>query len=108
VPCPVGVAPLALASLAVESSKDGVTLKGTIERELASGAPMSGKTLDADVLTWRLDVSGQAVIEQRVRLRGNKGARVLERTLHRPIVDPVLIEAVQFAEHFFEERVIAR
>jgi glucose-6-phosphate dehydrogenase assembly protein OpcA len=106
VPRPEGVAPLALASLTVESSTGGVTLKGTIDRELASGAAMSGKTLDADVLTWRLEVSGQAVIEQRVRLRANKGARVLERTLHRPIVDPVLVEAVQFAEHFFEERVI--
>jgi glucose-6-phosphate dehydrogenase assembly protein OpcA len=108
VPRPEGVAPLALASLMVESSTGGVALKGTIDRELASGAEMSGKTPDADVLTWRLDVSGQAVIEQRVRLQANKGARVLERTLHRPMVDATLLGAVQFAEHFFEDGVVVR
>ncbi len=102
VPRPEGVAPLALASLTVESSTGGVALKGTIERELASGVQRAGKTADADVLTWRLDVAGQAIIEQRVRLRANNGARVLERTLHRPMVDPVLVEAVHFAEHFVE------
>jgi glucose-6-phosphate dehydrogenase assembly protein OpcA len=108
VPRPEGVAPLALASLTVESSTGGVALKGTIERELASGMEMSGKTADADILTWRLDVAGQAIIEQRVRLRANNGARVLERTLHRPMVDPVLVEAVQFAEHFLEDGVVVR
>ncbi len=108
VPRPEVVAPQALASLTVESSTGGVSLKGTIDRELASGAEMSGKTPDADVLTWRLDVSGQAVIEQRVRLRANKGARVLERTLHRPIVDATLVDAVQFAKHFFDDGVAVR
>jgi len=105
---PEGVAPAALASITIESAVAGVTLKGTIDRELASGAEISGKTTDADVLTWRLDVSGQAVLEQRVRLRANKGARVLERTLHRPMADPVLVEATRFAEHFFEDGVIVR
>jgi glucose-6-phosphate dehydrogenase assembly protein OpcA len=108
VPRPEGVAPLALASLTVESSTGGVALKGTIERELASGVDMSGKTADADVLTWRLDVAGQAIIEQRVRLRANNGARILDRTLHRPLVDLVLVEAVQFAEHFLEDGVVVR
>jgi glucose-6-phosphate dehydrogenase assembly protein OpcA len=108
VPRPEGVAPMALASLTIESSTGGVVLKGTIDRELASGVEMSGKTADADVLTWRLDVSGQAVIEQRVRLRANKGARVLERTLHRPVLDPVLVDAVAFAEHFFGGGVVVR
>jgi hypothetical protein len=97
---------MALASLTVESLTGGVALKGTIERDLASGVEISGKTADADVLTWRLDVSGQATIEQRVRLRANKGARVLERTLHRPMVDLVLIEAVEFAEHLFEDGIV--
>jgi len=108
VPCPQGVAPAAIASVTIESSVGGVSLKGTIDRELASGADMSGKTTDADVLTWRLDVSAQPVMEQRVRLRANKGARVLERTLHRPMADPVLVESVQFAEHFFEDGVVVR
>jgi hypothetical protein len=48
------------------------------------------------------------VIEQRVRLRANKGAKVLERTLHRPTADPVLVDAVRFAEHFFEDGVTVR
>ncbi len=108
VPRPEGVAPAAIASVTLESEASGVTLKGTIDRELASGADMSGKTPDADVLTWRLGVAGQAVLEQRVRLRANKGAKVLERTLHRPLADPVLVEAVRFAEHFFEDGVTVR
>jgi glucose-6-phosphate dehydrogenase assembly protein OpcA len=108
VPRPEGVAPAAIASVTLESSVAGVALKGTIDRELASGGDVSGKTTDADVLTWRLDVSGQPVMEQRVRLRANKGARVLERTLHRPMADPVLVESVQFAEHFFEDGVVVR
>jgi glucose-6-phosphate dehydrogenase assembly protein OpcA len=108
VPRPEGVAPAALASVTLESEAAGVTLKGTIDRDLASGAEMTGKTPDADILTWRLEVSGQAVLEQRVRLRANKGARVLERTLHRPMADPILVEAVRFAEHFFEDGVTVR
>jgi len=108
VPRPEGVAPAAIASVTIESALGGVALSGTIKRELASGAEMTGKTPDADVLNWRLEVSGQAALEQRVRLRANKGARVLERTLHRPMADPVLVESVQFAEHFFEDGVIVR
>jgi hypothetical protein len=108
VPRPEGVAPAAIASVTLQSEASGVTLKGTIDRELASGVDIAGKTSDADVLTWRLDVSGQPVLEQRVRLRANKGAKVLERTLHRPTADPVLVEAVRFAEHFFEDGVTVR
>ncbi len=81
-------------------------LKGTIDRELASGGGVDGKTADADVVTWRIEVSGLPPLEQRVRLRANKGARVLERTLHRPMADPALVESVQFAEHFFEDGVV--
>jgi glucose-6-phosphate dehydrogenase assembly protein OpcA len=108
VPCPGGVAPAALASVTLEAESGGVTLKGTIDRELASGAEISGKTADADVLTWRLQISGQTPIEQRVRLRSNKAARVLERTLHRALVDPVLVDAVRFAAHFIEDGVPVR
>jgi glucose-6-phosphate dehydrogenase assembly protein OpcA len=105
VPRPSAVAPAAIATVTVEAEVDGVLLKGSIERELASGAD---HTPDADVLTWRLEVPGQPVLEQRVRLHANKGARVLERTLHRPTADPVLVEAVRFAEHFFEDGVTVR
>jgi glucose-6-phosphate dehydrogenase assembly protein OpcA len=108
VPCPEGVAPAAIASVTIESVAGDATLKGTIQRELASGADITGKTTDADVLNWRLEVSGQPPLEQRVRLRANKGARVLERTLHRPIADSALVESVQFAEHFFDDGVMVR
>ena len=30
---------------------------------------------------------------------------MLERTLHRPMSDPALVESVRFAEHFFEDGV---
>jgi glucose-6-phosphate dehydrogenase assembly protein OpcA len=105
---PAGVAPAAIASVTIESAAAGVPLKGTIERDLASGAEGAGKTLDADVLNWRLEVAGQPALEHRVRLRANKGARVLERTLHRPMADPVLVEAARFAEHFFDDGVVVR
>ena len=102
VPRPEGVAPAALASVTIESTVNGALLKGTIDRELGSGTEMAGKTADADVVTWRLAVAGLAPLEQRVRLRANKGARVLERTLHRSMHDPALVESVQFAEHFID------
>ena len=102
---PEGVAPAAIASVTVEAAVGDVALRGRIVRALASGVELAGKTPDADVLTWRLDLSGQPALEQRVRLRANKGARVLERTLHRPMADPVLVEAVRFAEHFFDDGV---
>jgi glucose-6-phosphate dehydrogenase assembly protein OpcA len=108
VPRPDGVAPGALASVAIEAQAGGVTLRGTIDRELASGTDVAGKTVDADVVTWRMSVGDKPLVERRVRLRANKGARVLERTLHRPPHDPALVEAVQFAEHFFEDEVVVR
>jgi glucose-6-phosphate dehydrogenase assembly protein OpcA len=102
VPRPEGVAPAALAGVTIEANAKGAPLKGTIDRELGSGTEMAGKTADADVVTWKLAVSGSTPLEQRVRLRANKGARVLERTLHRSMHDPVLVESVQFAEHFID------
>jgi glucose-6-phosphate dehydrogenase assembly protein OpcA len=108
VPRPEGVAPGAIASVEIEATANDATLRGAIDRELASGADVAGKTADADVVTWRLRVDDQPVVERRVRLRANKGARVLERTLHRPAHDPALVEAVKFAEHFFEDGVVVR
>jgi glucose-6-phosphate dehydrogenase assembly protein OpcA len=107
-PRPEGVSPAALASVEIEASAGDVPLRATIDRELGSGTDVAGKTPDADVVNWRLRVGDQPVIERRVRLRANKGARVLERTLHRPAHDPALVESVQFAEHFFEDGVVVR
>jgi glucose-6-phosphate dehydrogenase assembly protein OpcA len=105
---PDGVAPGALASVAIEAASAGVTMVGTIVRDLASGAELVGKTVDADVVNWSLDLAGHPRQSRSVRLRANKGARVLDRTLHRPAHDVTLVESVQFAEHFFEDGVVIR
>jgi glucose-6-phosphate dehydrogenase assembly protein OpcA len=99
---PPGVAPGALAGVTIEADGDGRTkLKGTIERELGSG--LAGQSPDADVIVWRLEVGGAPPMEQRLRLGANRGARVLERTLHRPSYDAALVETVAFAEEVFED-----
>jgi glucose-6-phosphate dehydrogenase assembly protein OpcA len=101
---PAEVAPMALATVTLEAEHGGVRLKGTIERELGSG--LAEASPDADVLVWRLEVEGKQTLEQRVRLSANKGAFVLERTLHRPSEDPALAESVAFAEEVFEDGVV--
>jgi glucose-6-phosphate dehydrogenase assembly protein OpcA len=56
---------------------------------------------DGGAATWRLEVrcgSEARRIEQRVYLRASDPARLLERTLHRPIHDDALLEAVAWAD----------
>lgn len=101
VPRPAEVAPAALAYVSIEAESGGVVAKGTLERELGSG--LEGQTADADVLAWKLDVAAPTAVEQRVRLGANKGAKLLDRTLHRPASDPLLAEAVAFAEQLVED-----
>ena len=105
---PSVVAPLALKSVTIEAELGGTKLVGTMDRELASGGSGNGITSDADVIQWQLEQTGQPTMQQRVRLGTNKAARVLERTLHRPAFDPLLVESVQFAEHFLEDGVVVR
>ena len=105
VPRPATVAPLALAGLMLTASASGARLRGEIERELGSGRD-SDPSPDADVLRWRLVPIEGATVEQRVRLGGNKSARVLVRTLQRPAHDPLLVEAVAFAEQLYEDGVV--
>ncbi len=141
---PPGVAPLALARVAVTAEFGGVVARGTLERELASGLsiapppmgeplpqapvitvtkrdsehrtsepPSQGNlrratTIDADMLVWRLDVDMPTATEQRVRLGANRGARLLERTLHRPPNDPTLNESVAFAEQLLEDGLVCK
>jgi glucose-6-phosphate dehydrogenase assembly protein OpcA len=95
---PQQVAPAALAGIAVEAEADGVVVRGTIDRELASGLAEAGSTPDADVLVWRLVVDVPSATEQHVRLGTNRGAQLLERTIHRPAHDPALSESARFAE----------
>jgi len=101
---PEEVAPLALAGIAIEAAARPMKARASIHRELASA--MEGQSADADVAVWKLDVPFPAATEQRVRLRDNKGAKLLERTLHRPVSDPALSEAVAFAEQIFEDGLI--
>ncbi len=101
VPRPKGVAPAALAAMSFEAEADGLLASGSIERTLRSGLATS--TPDADVLSWKLSVDLPSATEQTVRLSTNRGARVLERTLHRPTVDLSLDESAQFSEKIEEE-----
>lgn len=104
VPRPQGVAPQTLASLTVEATSGDASLRGVIERELASGLPgQVESTPDADVVVWRCSKGGGPAIEQRVRLGANKAAKWLERTLHRPVKDPAFDESVAFAEQIVED-----
>lgn len=113
---PPEVAPAALAGVAIEAEIGGVSVRATLDRQLASGS-IEGVTPDADVLVWRLEVSSpsdpnapaasrRGPMEQRVRLRTNQGARLLERTLHRPANDPALAEAAAFAEEMVEDEIV--
>jgi glucose-6-phosphate dehydrogenase assembly protein OpcA len=109
VPRPKGVAPHALAAISVEAGDDpqSPTLRGTIERDLASGlTEQEGTTADADVIIWRSAMTGAPEIEQRIRLGANKAAKWLERTLHRPTRDPAFDESVAFAEHIVDDGLI--
>jgi hypothetical protein len=109
VPRPKGVAPHALASLAVEAGDDPhrPTLRGELERELGSGIAEAGDTTDADVMVWRLTTDAASAnateIEHRVRLGPNKAAKWLERTLHRPARDEAFAESIAFAENIVED-----
>jgi glucose-6-phosphate dehydrogenase assembly protein OpcA len=104
VPRPDGVAPQVLAEVAVEAEAGGLTLRGSVQRDLGSGLAPSAP--DADVMVWRLEVSGAPAIEQRVRLGANKAAKWLERTLHRPANDPALVESVAFAEQVVQDGIV--
>lgn len=87
------VAPSALASVHVEAEVNGVTVHGSVDRDLQT----------PDMLVWKLDVDMPSATEQRVRLGANKGALLLERALHRPTSDPALMESVAFAEQIDDE-----
>ena len=101
---PHEVAPAALAGLTIDAEAGSVKAKGSIHRDLASG--LAGQSGDADVVVWKLDVPFPTATEQRVRLRDNKGAKLLVRTLHRPVSDPTLSDAVAFAEQIFEDGLV--
>jgi hypothetical protein len=98
---PPVVAPGSLTYVGVAAESEGVVAKGSIERQLASG--LAGGTADADVLSWKLDVALPVATEQRVRLHANKEAALLIHTLHRPVNDPALVDAITFAEQLSED-----
>jgi hypothetical protein len=107
---PAGVAPHALASLSIEAGDNPKRplLRGSIERELASGlTDITSTTVDADVMVWKSARAGAPEIEHRIRLGANKAAKWLERTLHRPQRDVAFGESVAFAEHVVEDGLIA-
>ncbi len=97
-PKPEGVAPLAIASVTIHASDGGISATGTVTRDFQGDV--------ADVLRYKLDVNLPCAGEQTVRLGANKGARVLERTLHRPPHDEALSQAVAFAEKLDDDGVV--
>ncbi|MEO8798507.1 MAG: hypothetical protein ABI551_11540, partial [Polyangiaceae bacterium] len=82
--------------VAVEAHENGLSLKGSLDLEM-------DQVQNAALLEWKLDAEVPSASEQRVRLSVNKGARMLERTLHRPANDPALAESALFAEEIHEE-----
>ena len=101
---PQEVAPSALAGIVLDAEANGGKATGSIERALGSG--LLGKSADADRGRWKLDVPLPTATEQHVRLRDNKGGKLLVRTLHRPVSDPTLTDAVAFAEQIFEDGLV--
>ncbi len=100
-PTPVKIAPSALTGLSVEADENGVPIIGTLNLEVEG-------TDAAALLVWKLDAEVPSASEQRVRLSANKGARMLERTLHRPSNDPALAESALFAEEIYEEGLVVQ
>jgi glucose-6-phosphate dehydrogenase assembly protein OpcA len=84
------VAPLAIGSVSLRASAGGISATGVVARDFDGDV--------ADVLRYKLDVNLPCAGEQTVRLGPNTGARVLERTLHRPAYDDTFAAAVAFAE----------
>ncbi len=88
----------ALAAVRIEASADTVVVRGAIAREADDG----------DAATWRLEVTRAGApgehpperIEQHVRLPPAATARLLERTLHRPMVDAALADSAAWADGF--------
>jgi glucose-6-phosphate dehydrogenase assembly protein OpcA len=87
------LAPSRLLALSLEASdgaRDGLSMTGNILRE-------------DDQATWTLDVGPSAGgerkrLEHRVRLVASETARLLERTLRRPVRDDALVDAVAWAD----------
>ncbi|MEO8876057.1 MAG: glucose-6-phosphate dehydrogenase assembly protein OpcA [Polyangiaceae bacterium] len=98
---PSNIAPAALTGVSVEADANGVAIKGALDLEVEGSDA-------AALLVWKLDAEVPAASEQRVRLSQNKGARMLERTLHRPSNDPALAESALFAEEIYEEGLVVQ
>jgi glucose-6-phosphate dehydrogenase assembly protein OpcA len=103
VPRPKGEAPLALSYVGLAVDQGGFVARASVERQLSSG--LSEQSPDADVLSWKLEIRGPQPVttERQVRLHVNKEAALLVETLHRPVFDPALGEAVAFAEELSED-----
>jgi glucose-6-phosphate dehydrogenase assembly protein OpcA len=85
-----------LLSIAVDAGHDQLSVHGEMERE--GQAPPAR---DA-IACWRMEVrSGSSEpqrIDQRVRLRDDTGAALLDRTLHRPTRDAALEEVAAWVD----------
>ena len=87
---------------AVPTARRGALVSVQIDasgRELAMRGALARETGEPDSATWHLEVRSRGEtqrIDQHVRLRGSGQARLLERTLHRPLHDDALTESVDW------------
>ncbi len=81
----------ALLAVEIEARRGGAALRGDVAR--AGGVDGAGR--------WRLEVQAGGEtrrVEQRVRTFADEPARLLERTLRRPVRDDALAESVGWAD----------
>jgi glucose-6-phosphate dehydrogenase assembly protein OpcA len=81
-----------LLAVRLEASIEGAVFRGAMVRDAGP----------SDAASWRLEVQGKdggvQHIEQHVRLRADETADLLDRTLHRPLHDPALADAVAWSD----------
>lgn len=99
-----GVAPCVLARVQLRARLGATVLKSCIDRKLGTG--LATATLDADVIEW-CNAGPDGEREGRIRLGANKAAKWLERALHRPAADRLLMAAIGAAAPLASVRVSA-
>ena len=91
--------PGALLAVELEASRDETTLRGEVAR--SGGEDGTG--------TWRVEVkAGEETqrLEQHVRTFARQPARLLERTLRRPVHDEALAESVTWADELGDDELV--
>jgi len=89
----------ALLAVTIEANREGAGLRGEVAR--AGGEDGTG--------TWWVEIKAGPEtlrVEQRVRTFADEPARVLERTLRRPVRDDALAESVAWADELGDDELV--